>query len=125
MWWEEHPPGWLFEIEKILSEFFQQLHLTMPICFGPFCNLSLAPLRLLFSMALAWFKVHCIDLFLGVLWPHPAHVGCRQHVPCWHNRLLLAAALMHLVVNNEHVQLQIKPPGLPIVGDIEMRHGDM
>ena len=128
-WWEEHPPGWLFELEKILSEFLQQLPLKMPICFGPLCSLSSAPLGLLFFMALAWFKVHFIDFFLGVLCPHPAHVGCRQHVPCWHNGLLLAAALMYIVVPNEHVPqiwcLQIKPPGLPIVGDIEMRHGDM
>ena len=36
-----------------------------------------------------------------------------------------AAGLMHLVVNNEQCGLQIKLLGLCIVGDIEMRHGDM
>jgi hypothetical protein len=59
-WWEEHPPDRLFELENVVSELFQQLLLTMPICFRPFCNVFSAPLWLLFS-TWAWFKVHCID----------------------------------------------------------------
>ena len=106
-WWEEHPPGWLFELEKVLSEFFQQLLLTMPISFGLFCDVFSVPLWLL-STAMAWFKVHCIDLSTvgpTVTWCHPIQIG-------WRRGFLLAAALMHIVIY-AHSDL------------IQMRHSDM